>query len=107
MTDITPIIQAVIALVFIVIGVIAIPWIKSRTTSDQLKEIMSWVNIAVLAAEQIYKGIGRGEEKKQYVLDFLKSKGYYIDAEKIEAMIEAEVAKLNGGRTNEAQTEQP
>lgn len=102
MTDITPIIQAVIALVFIVIGVIAIPWIKSRTTSDQLKEIMSWVNIAVLAAEQIYKGIGRGEEKKQYVLDFLKSKGYYIDAEKIEAMIEAEVAKLNGGKTNEA-----
>ena len=51
MTDITPIIQAVIALVFIVIGVIAIPWIKSRTTSDQLKQIMSWVNIAVLAAE--------------------------------------------------------
>jgi hypothetical protein len=102
MTDITPIIQAVIALVFIVIGVIAIPWIKSRTTSDQLKEIMSWVNIAVLAAEQIFKGIGRGEEKKQYVLDFLKSKGYYIDAEKIEAMIEAEVAKLNGGKINEA-----
>lgn len=102
MTDITPIIQAVIALVFIVIGVIAIPWIKSRTTSDQLKEIMSWVNIAVLAAEQLFKGIGRGEEKKQYVLDFLKSKGYYIDAEKIEAMIEAEVAKLNGGKTNEA-----
>lgn len=102
MTDITPIIQAVIALVFIVIGVIAIPWIKSRTTSDQLKEIMSWVNIAVLAAEQLFKGIGRGEEKKQYVIDFLKSKGYYIDAEKIEAMIEAEVAKLNGGKTNEA-----
>lgn len=102
MTDITPIIQAVIALVFIVIGVIAIPWIKSRTTSDQLKQIMSWVNIAVLAAEQLFKGIGRGEEKKQYVIDFLKSKGYYIDAEKIEAMIEAEVAKLNGGKTNEA-----
>lgn len=102
MTDITPIIQAVIALVFIVIGVIAIPWIKSRTTSEQLKQIISWVNIAVLAAEQLFKGIGRGEEKKQYVIDFLKSKGYYIDAEKIEAMIEAEVAKLNGGKTNEA-----
>lgn len=102
MTDITPIIQAVIALVFVVIGIIAIPWIKSRTTSDQLKEIMSWVNIAVLAAEQIYKGIGRGEEKKNYVLDFLKSKGFYIDAEKIDAMIESEVAKLNGGTRDEA-----
>lgn len=102
MTDITPIVAIIIALIFAVITIIIAPWIKSRTTSDQLKEIMSWVNIAVLAAEQLFKGIGRGAEKKQYVIDFLKSKGYYIDAEKIEAMIEAEVAKLNGGRTNEA-----
>lgn len=102
MTDITPIVAIVIALIFAVITIIIAPWIKSRTTSEQLKQIMSWVNIAVLAAEQLFKGIGRGEEKKQYVLDFLKSKGYYIDAEKIEAMIEAEVAKLNGGKNNEA-----
>lgn len=102
MTDITPIVAIIIALIFAVITIIIAPWIKSRTTSEQLKQIMSWVNIAVLAAEQLFKGIGRGEEKKQYVLDFLKSKGYYIDAEKIEAMIEAEVAKLNGGKTNEA-----
>ena len=102
MTDITPIAQAFIALVITVIVIVIIPWIKSRTTSEQLTQIMSWVNIAVLAAEQLFKGVGRGEEKKQYVIDFLKSKGYYIDAEKIEAMIEAEVAKLNGGKTNEA-----
>ena len=102
MTDITPIVAIIIALIFAVITIIIAPWIKSRTTSEQLKQIISWVNIAVLAAEQLFKGIGRGEEKKQYVIDFLKSKGYYIDAEKIEAMIEAEVAKLNGGKTNEA-----
>lgn len=102
MTDITPIVAIIIALIFAVITIIIAPWIKSRTTSEQLTQIMSWVNIAVLAAEQLFKGIGRGEEKKQYVIDFLKSKGYYIDAEKIEAMIEAEVAKLNGGKINEA-----
>ena len=102
MTDITQIVAIIIALIFAVITIIIAPWIKSRTTSEQLTQIMSWVNIAVLAAEQLFKGIGRGEEKKQYVIDFLKSKGYYIDAEKIEAMIEAEVAKLNGGKTNEA-----
>ena len=102
MTDITPIAQAFIALVTTVIVIVIIPWIKSRTTSEQITQIMSWVNIAVLAAEQLFKGIGRGEEKKQYVLDFLKSKGYYIDAEKIDAMIEAEVSKLNGGKINEA-----
>lgn len=102
MTDITPIVAIIIAFIFAVITIIIAPWIKSRTTSEQLKQIMSWVNIAVLAAEQLFKGVGRGEEKKQYVLDFLKSKGYYIDAEKIEAMIEAEVAKLNGGKIDEA-----
>lgn len=102
MTDITPIVAIIIALIFAVITIIIAPWIKSRTTSEQLTQIMSWVNIAVLAAEQLFKGVGRGEEKKQYVIDFLKSKGYYIDAEKIEAMIEAEVAKLNGGKINEA-----
>jgi hypothetical protein len=102
MTDITPIVAIIIALIFAVITIIIAPWIKSRTTSEQLMQIMSWVNIAVLAAEQLFRGVGRGEEKKQYVIDFLKSKGYYIDAEKIEAMIEAEVAKLNGGKINEA-----
>lgn len=97
MIDITPIATLIIALIFAVVATIIIPWIKSRTTSEQLKQIVSWVNIAVLAAEQLFKGAGRGEEKKQYVIDFLKSKGFYIDAEKIDAMIEAEVAKLNGG----------
>lgn len=102
MADITPIAQAFIALITTVIVIVIIPWIKSRTTTEQQTQILSWVRIAVLAAEQLFKGIGRGEEKKQYVIDFLKSKGYYIDAEKIDAMIEAEVAKLNGGKTNEA-----
>jgi hypothetical protein len=102
MTDITPIVAIIIALIFAIITIIIAPWIKSRTTSEQLMQIMSWVNIAVLAAEQLFRGVGRGEEKKQYVIDFLKSKGYYIAAEKIEAMIEAEVAKLNGGKINEA-----
>lgn len=102
MTDITPIVAIIIALIFAVITIIIAPWIKSRTTTEQQTQILSWVNIAVLAAEQLFRGVGRGEEKKQYVIDFLKSKGYYIDAEKIEAMIEAEVAKLNGGKINEA-----
>lgn len=102
MTDITPIAQAFIALITTVIVIVIIPWIKSRTTTEQQTQILSWVRIAVLAAEQLFKGIGRGEEKKQYVIDFLKSTGYYIDAEKIDAMIEAEVSKLNGGMINEA-----
>jgi hypothetical protein len=62
--DITPIVQAVFALVAAIITAIVIPWIKFKTTSEQQDEIKQWVKIAVAAAEQIFVGQGRGEEKK-------------------------------------------
>ena len=42
----------------------------------------------------IYTGTGRGQEKKEYVLAFLNSKGYKLDTESIDNMIEAAVLKL-------------
>ena len=89
--NITPVVNAVIALVAAVITAFIIPWIKSRTTAAQREEIEAWVGIAVVAAEQIYKGSGRGEEKKAYVMDFLKSKGFSIDTASINLMIESAV----------------
>ena len=53
--------------------------------------------IGVAAAEQLYKGQGRGEEKKKYVLEFLASMGFTVDEEAINAAIEAAVNQLNGG----------
>ena len=38
---------------------------------------------------------GRGEEKKQYVLDFLKQKGFKVDEESVINAIEAAVKQLN------------
>jgi hypothetical protein len=55
------------------------------------------VKIGVAAAEQLYKGQGRGEEKKKYVLEFLASMGFTVDEEAINAAIEAAVNQLNGG----------
>lgn len=78
MTDITPIVNAVIALAAAVVTAFVIPWIKSKTTAAQREEIEAWVRIAVTAAEQIYKGSGRGEEKKEYVLEFLRQAYLYI-----------------------------
>lgn len=42
-----------------------------------------------------YVGQGRGEEKKQYVLDFLKQKGFKVDEESVVNAIEAIVKQLN------------
>lgn len=91
--DITPIVEAVVAVVTCVL----IPYIKSKTTTEQQKEINAWVKIAVSAAEQIYTGSGRGEEKKAYVLEWLRSHGITVDDEKLDAMIEAAVYELTQG----------
>ena len=65
MYDLTPIIEAVAALTGVVITCILVPFIRSKTTAEQQKEINAWVKIAVSAAEQIFKGSGSGAEKKQ------------------------------------------
>lgn len=96
MIDITPIINAVIALAAALITVFVIPWVRANTTAEEQAAILQWVKIAVAAAEQIYNGPGRGEEKKQYVLDFLAGQGFAVDDEAVNAAIEAAVAQING-----------
>ena len=93
--DITPVVNAVIALATTVVSVFLIPWIKSKTTAQQRSELVAWAKIGVAAAEQIYVGQGRGDEKKQYVLDFLKQKGFKVDEESVNNAIEAAVKQLN------------
>mgnify|MGYP000949998353 FL=1 len=92
--DITPIAQAIIVLIGAIITCVLIPWIRSRTTKEQQEEIRQWVKIAVAAAEQIFVGQGRGEEKKQWVLEFLSKYNLKVDLDAIDAMIEAAVWEL-------------
>ena len=63
--DITPIVNATLALIGAGVSVFLIPWLKKQTTEAQRKELTAWVKIGVAAAEQLYVGQGRGEEKKQ------------------------------------------
>lgn len=93
--DITTIVNAVIALIAAVISAFVIPWIRSKTTAQQREDLVAWVKIAVAAAEQIFKGGKRGEEKKQYVLDFLNKSGFSVDEDAVNAAIEAAVKQLN------------
>lgn len=95
--NLTPLVQALVALVSVVITVYLIPCIKANTTEKEQAAINQWVVIAVLAAEQIYKGSGMGEEKKQYVVDFLMEHNLTIDMDELNNMIESVVLKLNKG----------
>lgn len=95
--NITTIVEAVAALIAAIITAFVVPYIKSRTTTNQQQQINAWVRIAVTAAEQIYAGSGRGEEKKVYVIDWLRKHGVTVDESKLDALIEAAVFELNKG----------
>lgn len=95
--DITNVIEAFFALLTVCITTFVIPYIKSRTSAQQQAELAAWVKIAVAAAEQIYTGSGRGQEKKAYVLQRLTSHGITVDESKIDAMIESAVYALKNG----------
>ena len=95
--DITTIVEAVAALIAAIITAFVVPYINSRPTTNQQQQINAWVRIAVTAAEQIYAGSGRGEEKKAYVIDWLRKHGVTVDESKLDALIEAAVFELNKG----------
>lgn len=97
MFDITNIVEAVFALIAVVVSAIIIPYVRSKTTAQQQAEINGWVRIAVAAAEQIYQGSGRGKEKKDYVLGWLYEHGVTINESKLDAMIESAVYDLSNG----------
>lgn len=92
--DLTPLVQAIISLAVVIITTFLIPFIKSKVDKDKLEKIQTWVTVAVEAAEQIYVGSGKGAEKKKYVLEFLKSKGFTLDMDSIDNLIEAAVLRL-------------
>lgn len=94
MIDLTPIMEAIIALVVAAITAFVIPWLKGKIDADKLEQIKLWVTVAVEAAEQLYNGTGRGEEKKAYVVKFLQEKGFTIDPDSLDKLIEAAVFNL-------------
>lgn len=92
--DMNDVVKVLISLFAALMTCFIVPLIKSKTTSAQFTQIQLWVRIAVQAAEQLFKGSGRGQEKKQYVLEFLLGKGVKIDEDVLDALIESTVFDL-------------
>lgn len=93
--DITVIIEAAIALISAVVTCFLIPLVKSRLSADKKEKLEFWIKTAVKAAEQIFKNIDKaGTQKKDYVVNFLLSKGLVFDIDEVTALIESEVYKL-------------
>ena len=98
--NLSPVFDAIIALVATVITCILIPFVKSKLTSEQQKKLSAVIKAAVQAAEQLYKNqTGSGMLKKAYVLRILEENGYIANASevtsKIDSFIESAVYELN------------
>lgn len=91
--DFTPIFEAIITVVSLVLTGVVIPYIRQKIGEEKTENLKKMVSIAVKAAEQIY-GSKTGQQKKDYVVSFLFSKGLVFDVDEVEALIEAEVYKL-------------
>ena len=99
MIDLTPILEALISLLAVLVTSKLIPWIKSKTDVNQQIALSTAAKIAVYAAEQIY-GAGKGEEKLDYVISRLEEKGYTVDMDAIEAAVR-EMNLSAGGSTKQ------
>lgn len=64
MINLTPIVNALLTVLAVLITVYLTLGSRSQTTEKQREEINAWVKIAVQAAEQLYKGAGQGEQEK-------------------------------------------
>ena len=94
MIDLTGVAVAVLSMLAAWITTQVVPWIKARTTAEKRRVAQQLVKTAVYAAEQLYKGDGRGEEKRQYVEQRLQAAGIQLDSALVADMIEAAVLEL-------------
>ena len=92
--DLTLIIEAALALLSAVLTAFVLPVLKKRLTAEQTERLRDWVRVGVAAAEQLF-GSQTGQQKKDYVLSLLLSKGLVVDVDEVTALIESEVYRLS------------
>ena len=92
--NITSILEAVIALAVAVITVFLLPWLSSKTTAEERRELLGWVDIAVAAAQQLYYQCS-GQQRLEYALSMLEEKGFDVDDGVVLDAVEAAVLKLH------------
>ena len=95
--DLTQIILAILTFIGALIARYVIPWLRDKLDDRKIALLVSAINTGVYAAEQLYNS-DQGQEKKQYVIDYLKDQGYILDADditlEINALIESAVKEL-------------
>lgn len=92
------IVDIIIAAAFVLLSAYLVPWLQAQLRARDREDLANLIGDLVAAAEQIFAGPKRGEEKRTYVNEELVAMGHDITGE-VDAMIEASVFRL--GKSNE------
>ena len=92
--DLTQIITALIGLLGLVITTFVVPLLKAKMKVENYEILTKWAKVGVLAAEQLWPEGGLGKEKKEYVQNYLRSKGYDINLQEVDMAIESAVYEM-------------
>lgn len=101
MIDITLIIKAIMTLIGIVVTTFLIPYLKTKISENKLSYLEEIVKVAVCAAEVLIDGEGRGDEKRNFVIDHVKSvceqHGITYDSNQVRQILEKSWLELSQG----------
>lgn len=92
--NITEILEAFVYLIAVILTLFVVPAIKNKVGAQNMDEFLRWVDIAVAAAEQLYDSMD-GPLKKNYVMNYLTTKGFVVDEVELNLAIEAAVNRLH------------
>lgn len=96
--DLTPFLQALIALLASLVTYKLVPWIKSKVTQQQFENLNAAARVAVYAAEQIFNN-GDNAKKLDYAVQRVTSAGFDLNADVIRAAVEQAVYELKAEQT--------
>ena len=92
------VLKLIVMVMALLIARYLVPWAKQKMDNEEIRELMVWVEKAVLMAEQVH-GDKTGAERKEIVIEFLKEilaeKDIQITEEQLDALIEAAVKAMN------------
>lgn len=91
--DLTPILQAFIALLAAIITYRLVPWLKSKLNKQQMENLHIAAKTVVFAAEQLYQ-TGVVQDRLRYAITRLEEQGFDLDEETIRDAIEDAVKEL-------------
>lgn len=90
------ILLVIIGMISIIVSARLVPYINSKTTAEQRKNIEYWTEVAIQAIEDYYKNNpGEGIAKKEFVTNFIRGLGLNITDDQLSVLIDAIVKEMN------------